>query len=197
MITRICGQCGKSYQTFPSINLQFCSQACADAGKKTGKMIHCRQCGKETYSRPARPRLFCSKSCARTAANLTSANPSFHRDLSGANNPMYGKGRRGEENPMHGKRKELSPRWKGGRKVRSDGYVIVVAPDDHPHPCDSFPASGLKYILEHRLVMERHLGRYLLPEEVVHHLDENPQNNAIENLELLPNQAEHARRHKK
>jgi hypothetical protein len=32
--------------------------------------------------------------------------------------------------------------------------------------------------------MERHLGRRLEPWELVHHRDNNPQNNAIENLEI-------------
>lgn len=39
-------------------------------------------------------------------------------------------------------------------------------------------------IFEHRLVMEQHLGRKLLPEEIVHHRDGDKLNNALENLEL-------------
>lgn len=153
--------------------------------------IKCQVCGAETLSYPCRPRRFCSKSCARTAANLTDSNPSFHRDISGANNPMYGKpGMVGEANPMFGKRKELAPRWKGGRKIRKDGYVLVVVPDDHPHPCYT-KKSGTKYLLEHRWLMEQHLGRYLEPEEVVHHKDENPFNNALTNLQLFGSQADH------
>jgi len=128
-----------------------------------------------------------------TARNLTDANPSYKRDISGDKNPMFGKGLKGVDNPMFGKRKELSVNWKGGRKVRQDGYVLIVAPDDHPHPADSFRASGLKYILEHRYVMEQHIGRYLSPAEVVHHIDGNPRNNNIENLRLYASQAEHIR----
>lgn len=37
---------------------------------------------------------------------------------------------------------------------------------------------------EHRVVMEQHLGRRLEPWELVHHRDENPSNNSIDNLEL-------------
>ena len=34
-------------------------------------------------------------------------------------------------------------------------------------------------IHQHRLVMEKHIGRYLTKDEVVHHIDENPKNNDI------------------
>ena len=157
--------------------------------------INCAQCGKEMVIYPSQQRKgtkYCSRSCAITARNLTDANPSYHRDISGEKNPMYGKGMKGEANPMYGKRNELSPSWKGGRYVRPDGYVVVQAPDDHPFPC-TVKKSGFKYILEHRHVMEQHLGRYLMPWEVVHHKDENKSNNAIENLELLTNQSEHVK----
>lgn len=106
---------------------------------------------------------------------------------------MYGKGLFGEDNPMFGKRREQASNWKGGRKVRKDGYTLVAAPDDHPYPADQHKPGQLKYILEHRYVMEQHIGRYLEPGEVVHHIDGNPRNNAIENLRLYASQAEHIR----
>jgi hypothetical protein len=39
--------------------------------------------------------------------------------------------------------------------------------------------------------MEERLGRYLRPEEVVHHIDNNPANNDISNLQLFANNTEH------
>ena len=52
-----------------------------------------------------------------------------------------------------------------------------------------------KRVYEHRVVMTKKLGRKLLPEEVVHHLDENPENNSPDNLRLFANQSEHMKHH--
>lgn len=63
------------------------------------------------------------------------------------------------------------------RRVDSDGYVRVYAPD-HPR---SFKDG---YYLEHRLVMERVLGRHLEGNENVHHINGVRDDNRPENLEL-------------
>lgn len=47
---------------------------------------------------------------------------------------------------------------------------------------------------QHRVVVERHLGRKLLPTEIIHHIDGNPKNNDWENLEIT-NRSDHIRHH--
>lgn len=88
------------------------------------------------------------------------------------------------------KRGPRSPRhhgsWKGGWTIDKSGYVLLRMPD-HPE------ANHHGYVRLHRLVMERHLGRRLTPEEVVHHLDDDRQHNHIENLQLYPDNAAHLR----
>ncbi len=71
-------------------------------------------------------------------------------------------------------------KWKGGRYKTAKGYVDIFFPD---HP---FARAG-KYVCEHRLVMESHLGRYLQPHEYVHHKNGIKDDNRIENLEIVSN----------
>ena len=70
------------------------------------------------------------------------------------------------------------PQWKGGRHIHSDGYVYIYK-SDHPYPADKH------YVLEHRLVMEKHLGRYLRSDEEVHHINGIRHDNRLENLQLV------------
>jgi hypothetical protein len=81
---------------------------------------------------------------------------------------------------------QYNPCWKGGRNIDKDGYVRIYAPW---HP--SRAGKRGKHVLEHRLVMEGVIGRFLLQKEVVHHIDKNKQNNAPENLALYASNAEH------
>lgn len=60
---------------------------------------------------------------------------------------------------------------------------------DHPH------AMSCGCVYEHRLIMEKEMGRYLLPTEQVHHRDENKGNNDSKNLVFCPSQKEHSAEH--
>jgi hypothetical protein len=51
--------------------------------------------------------------------------------------------------------------------------------------------------MEHRLVMQRHIGRVLLPDEVVHHRNGDRLDNRIDNLEIIPSHSIHLREHQR
>lgn len=68
--------------------------------------------------------------------------------------------------------------WRGGKTKTDKGYIYSHAPE-HPYH------SKHGYVLEHRLVMEQKLGRYLLPFEKVHHLNGIKNDNRLENLILV------------
>ena len=78
--------------------------------------------------------------------------------------------------------------WKNGRYTGDKGYVFVYTPD-HPF------AIARSYVLEHRLVLEKRLGRYLLPGEIGHHKDGIKDNNEDENLYLCKTNSEHRKIH--
>lgn len=90
---------------------------------------------------------------------------------------------------MRTQRGAANSNWRGGRRRGGQGqrYWTVYAPE---HPA----AHKTGVVLEHRLVMEAALGRYLTEDEVVHHINEDTLDNRIENLRLM-SRAEHARLH--
>ncbi|EJO5346403.1 HNH endonuclease [Clostridium botulinum] len=78
--------------------------------------------------------------------------------------------------------------WGGHKKIRSDGYISVYMPE-HPH------ANKEGYVMEHRLVMEKVLGRYIRKNEVVHHINKKRNDNRPENLMIFSSINDHAKYH--
>lgn len=75
------------------------------------------------------------------------------------------------------------------RRATKHGYILVRAPLGHPG------ARRDGSILEHRLVMEDLIGRYLEPYEIIHHTDGDPGNNHPDNLQLMDGRARSRDRH--
>lgn len=72
------------------------------------------------------------------------------------------------------------------RLVNTSGYILVLA-RNHPYKNSGF------YVREHRLVVEKIIGRFLLPTEEVHHLDHNRKNNKPHNLMAFKSKSAHLR----
>lgn len=73
------------------------------------------------------------------------------------------------------------------RKDKYSGYMYAI---DSSHPL----ANKSGKIYEHIYVMCNHIGRKLNPDECVHHIDRNRENNSLSNLQLMT-LSEHAKLH--
>lgn len=159
-----------------------------------GAICKCDYCGKifkRQYSNATRrSKQYCSRECFNNGqkngiivkcdycGKIIEKKPAFMKGMEHhfCNSKCFGKWK--SKNILG----EKNPTWKGGRKIKS-GYIEVYSPN-HPY------RNG-NYVMEHRLIMEQHLGRYLYPYEVVHHINGIRDDNRIENLELLPSQGKH------
>lgn len=112
----------------------------------------------------------------------------------GHNRPWQGKHiypsmREAISRTLKGKRREKSRRWNGGITVQY-GYSYELC-RDHPSKRSN------NYVAQHRLVMEKIIGRKLKRTEVVHHIDYDRSNNHPSNLILFDSQSEHSRHHQR
>ena len=85
--------------------------------------------------------------------------------------------------------KENHFKWKGGRNINIKGYILIHNPS---HPCRDCK----NYVLEHRLVIEAQIGRYLTSKEVGHHINEIKDDNRPKNLMAFKSQSIHMCFHK-
>jgi len=145
--------------------------------------IKCSICGKSFYVR--KYRLKNVKCCSHKCRGKW-----ITKYKSGENSPHYGTKLSEEHKEKIKKahfgrfRREESSNWKGGKWKMRIGYICVLS-REHPF------CNKQGYVYEHRLIMEKCIGRYLKPKEVIHHINEKRYDNRVENLMLFPNDIAH------
>ena len=159
------GECNKKYR------------AAEAERKKSERARLCKSCGNEFIPRKYQIDLgqgrLCSNKCSLIEIHKSGVAHTDEackkRKESLIESGVYDRAPRGEDHPQ----------WK--EKVESGGYWLIHTED------------GKR--LEHRVLMERHIGRRLTAEEVIHHVNGDKKENRIENL-MIMTRAEHMDEHR-
>ncbi len=138
---------------------KYCSKPCQYEARRKRIESACLHCGKIIIVTPSRVGAGRGRYCGRSCLAHQTIVLTGARFKKGVRPSNY----KGFTN-THGK--------------NADGYILIFLPE-HPY------TNSQGYVREHRLVMEKHIGRYLTPEEIIHHKDFNKTNNSIENLQIM------------
>jgi hypothetical protein len=208
----ICNNCGNIFYKKQSniTPTNFCSYKCSADYRRTSQILNCKICNKEYSVQQHRldKSVYCSDECrhkgkqARTEKTCKFCKKSFIRQTSRIGefcshscSSFYYRDKisaRARQNcnlpKLYG---ENNPAWKGGvtmfkKKGNYKNVRYVRCPQDF-----SEMARKDGYVMEHRLVIAKHINRLLTRKEVVHHLDHNPNNNEFSNLLLFPCNSSH------
>lgn len=193
-LTIKCEWCGKEFRCYPkryyTSKHHCCSKECMNALMKQIREENpyyynciCDICGKKFHAKESQKNRYKHISCSREC------DKEYKRRLMS-----------GEKNHQYGIRGEQNSSWKGGVTTSSYGYNLVYMPE---HPFCNIDGR----VFEHRLVAEQYLlnddnsieingKRYLKPEFIVHHIDENRKNNDVNNL-MVMTEREHRILHNK
>lgn len=212
-IQMTCANCGQPFFCYPNEaekGRRFCSLKCRSAHRfskdlpaasRTPVHFACQECGKDfvmmaAYLTAYRKKfghdpLYCSMDCSTAGRrrkseethNFTCLNcgktQSVRRKPGGR---LYREQKYCDQAcKSEAQAKAAAERFEAGgvgRHVKRNGYVWISI------PALASSTGKKREMLEHRYVMEQHLGRPLEPGETVHHKDGDRANNALSNLEL-------------
>jgi hypothetical protein len=204
-ILKVCEHCGEGFKARPqAAGRRFCKIACRQAhtienAAPIPESFTCKQCGNPFMMKASmvlalrkkwgRDPLYCSIGCsalgrktdAEARANLICIQCGGPiTDLRKASGYL----RRGRclcSPECRALFRRLSyqakhPDQKLTRRMYKNGYYRVIVPGKGGAPS--------REVFEHRYVMEQEIGRRLLPNETIHHIDGDRGNNTLSNLEL-------------
>ena len=194
-----CRVCNKRFEATPyqiKRGKKYCSFKCRNKAYK-GRIVNprrykkCEICNKPFKAKAGRSEIakYCSRKCNGIAHLGIKFSLQVRKQISKKMKEHWKKSPN-RWYKLHRSGKD-SPSWKGGRTVRRAREKEYILIKNRNHPL----ANGIGYVYEHRLVMEKMIGRYLRPEERVHHINNKPSDNRPENLKLFNNNSEHRKFH--
>ena len=184
--SKIGNTCEYCKTDFPHPKRKFCSKHCRRMSRRVVKW--CEHCEKEFSTTKSKAHVrCCSVSCGqknRSSGSYDKLKTGEIRDCLNCEKQFYV--RKSEANKEKTKREYCSINCRrkhkagDGMTIINSGYRLVRCPPEFE------PMQGTRhsYILEHRLIMARHLGRLLKLGEKVYHIDGKRGNNNIDNLSL-------------
>jgi len=182
-----CIICGKLFKVKHNSTGKYCSYECSYKGRKVKRIeIKCGVCGKKIVKKETDKTKYCSRECYGKMKKIRGdkvvwteeAKKRISERYKGAGNPMYGKKSWNSGKRIPRMSGENHPNWKRGYYINEDGYKIIS-----------------RERREHRIIMEKHLGRKLKKEEIIHHINNNKTDNRIENL-MICTRVEHINIHR-
>lgn len=150
--------------------------------------MKCKQCDKQLMGQQ---KSFCSRKCMGIAISIKKRGIYFfdrsgmkHSDQTKAKLKIKRKGKtpalgmkHTEETKNRIRESCIKTMGRNGRNLTVEGYIKINCNDrEHPYK------DKRGYVLEHRLVCENVIGRFLLPKERIHHINGNITDNRKENL---------------
>lgn len=196
---KVCKVCSTIYPCSTkeqAVRNKTCSRECAVEAKRRTPRRHwadhspnmiCPVCGKKFYRPEAWKRKVKISVCSRQCNGKLRAKTLLEHNTQ--NPPKWTEERKQKaKEAMIG---EKNWAWKGGvtYRHRRGNYVIVRYVRCPKKYLPMARKDG--YVMEHRLVVAKAIGRLLGRTEVVHHINHNPLDNRVENLMLFQNNSHH------